>query len=30
MDWSALVGGLIGAGIPAILTYVGLHRGGLS
>jgi hypothetical protein len=27
MDWSALVGGLIGAGIPAILAYLGLHRG---
>lgn len=26
MDWSALVGGLIGAGIPAILTYLGLRR----
>lgn len=26
MDWSALVGGLIGAGIPAVLTYLGLHR----
>lgn len=31
MDWStllpALVGGLVGAGIPAILTYMGLLRG---
>jgi hypothetical protein len=26
MDWSALIGGLIGAGIPAILAYLGLHR----
>jgi hypothetical protein len=26
MDWSALVGGLIGAGIPAILAYLGLRR----
>jgi precorrin-2 methylase len=26
MDWSALVGGLIGAGIPAVLAYLGLHR----
>lgn len=26
MDWGALLGGLIGAGIPAILTYLGLHR----
>ncbi len=26
MGWSALVGGLIGAGIPAVLTYLGLHR----
>jgi len=24
MDWSALLGALIGAGIPAILVYVGL------
>jgi len=26
MDWSALAGGLIGAGIPPILAYVGLRR----
>lgn len=26
MDWNALIGALIGAGIPAILVYVGLHR----
>jgi hypothetical protein len=26
MDWSALAAGLIGAGIPAVLTYVGLRR----
>ena len=26
MDWGALLGGLIGAGIPALLTYLGLHR----
>lgn len=26
MDWNALVGGLIGAGIPAALVYLGLHR----
>jgi hypothetical protein len=26
MDWSALVGGLVGAGIPAVLAYLGLHR----
>ena len=26
MDWGALIGGLIGAGIPAILTYQGLRR----
>jgi hypothetical protein len=26
MDWSALVGGLIGAGIPAILAGLGLQR----
>jgi len=26
MDWSALIGGLIGAGIPAVLAYLGLHR----
>ena len=26
MDWNALVGALIGAGIPATLVYVGLHR----
>jgi hypothetical protein len=27
MDWSALAGGLIGAGIPATLAYLGLRRG---
>jgi hypothetical protein len=27
VDWSALVGGLIGAGIPAILAYLGLQLG---
>src|SRR5258708_31706977 len=27
MDWNALIGGLIGAGIPGILTYLGLRRG---
>jgi hypothetical protein len=27
MDWGALVGGFIGAGIPASLAYVGLRRG---
>ncbi|HEY3033943.1 MAG TPA: hypothetical protein VGJ54_04715 [Streptosporangiaceae bacterium] len=26
MDWSALIGGLIGAGIPAVLACLGLHR----
>jgi hypothetical protein len=26
MDWNALIGALIGAGIPAILVYAGLHR----
>jgi precorrin-2 methylase len=26
MDWNALVGGLIGAGIPAVLAYFGLRR----
>jgi hypothetical protein len=26
MEWGALIGGLIGAGIPAILTYLGLRR----
>ena len=26
MDWNALIGALIGAGIPATLVYVGLHR----
>ncbi|HUY52676.1 MAG TPA: hypothetical protein VMV92_44410 [Streptosporangiaceae bacterium] len=26
MDWSALVGGFIGAGIPAVLAYLGLRR----
>lgn len=26
MDWNALVGALIGAGIPAVLVYVGLRR----
>jgi hypothetical protein len=26
MAWSALIGALIGAGIPATLVYVGLHR----
>lgn len=26
MDWNALIGALIGAGIPATLIYVGLHR----
>src|SRR5260370_27215264 len=26
MDWGALIGGLIGAGIPAVLAYLGLHR----
>jgi hypothetical protein len=26
MEWGALVGGLIGAGIPAVLTYLGLRR----
>jgi hypothetical protein len=30
MDWNALLGGLIGAGIPAVLTYVGLHRARLA
>jgi hypothetical protein len=27
MIWGALVGGLIGAGIPGLLTYTGLRRG---
>ncbi len=27
MDWNALVGALIGAGIPGTLTYLGLRRG---
>jgi hypothetical protein len=27
MDWGALLGGFIGAGIPAILAYLGLSRG---
>jgi hypothetical protein len=27
MDWGSLVGGFIGAGIPASLAYVGLRRG---
>ena len=27
MDWGALVGGLIGAGIPGVLAYLGLRRG---
>jgi hypothetical protein len=27
MDWGPFVGGLIGAGIPAILAYLGLRRG---
>jgi hypothetical protein len=27
MDWNALIGGLIGAGIPGTLTYLGLRRG---
>lgn len=26
MDWNALIGGLIGAGIPGTLAYVGLRR----
>jgi hypothetical protein len=26
MDWNALIGALVGAGIPATLVYVGLHR----
>lgn len=26
MDWSAFAGGLAGAGIPAALAYLGLHR----
>jgi hypothetical protein len=26
MIWGALLGGLIGAAIPGVLTYVGLHR----
>lgn len=26
MDWSALIGGLIGAGIPAVLACLGWHR----
>jgi hypothetical protein len=26
MDWNALIGGLIGAGVPAIMVYLGLHR----
>jgi hypothetical protein len=27
MGWNALIGALIGAGIPGILTYIGLRRG---
>jgi hypothetical protein len=27
MTWGALLGGLIGAGIPGLLTYMGLRRG---
>src|SRR5262249_53350906 len=30
MIWGALLGGLIGAGIPGWLTYVGLRRGRLA
>lgn len=30
MDWNALLGGLIGAGIPAVLAYLGLRRAGQS
>jgi hypothetical protein len=26
VDWNALIGARIGAGIPATLVYVGLHR----
>jgi hypothetical protein len=26
MDWNALIGGLIGAGVPAIMVYLGWHR----
>ncbi len=26
VDWNALIGALIGAGIPSTLVYVGLHR----
>jgi hypothetical protein len=26
MDWNALIGALIGAGIPSILVYIGLYR----
>jgi hypothetical protein len=26
LGWNALIGALIGAGIPATLVYVGLHR----
>jgi hypothetical protein len=26
MDWSALIGAVIGAGIPTTLAYVGLHQ----
>lgn len=26
MDWNALIGAMIGAGIPSILVYVGLYR----
>jgi hypothetical protein len=26
VNWNALIGALIGAGIPSILVYVGLHR----
>jgi hypothetical protein len=26
VDWNALIGALIGAGIPSILVYIGLHR----
>jgi hypothetical protein len=30
LDWNALIGALIGAGIPATLAYLGLHRKSLS
>jgi hypothetical protein len=26
MDWSALIGAFIGAGVPAVLSYVRVHR----